>query len=110
MSGQIELDVFEIEIDVFRSLGEFSGWLESKGAEPHSGASYGQAAHVLDSEGVSWFAIFIADDAPLKTYVHEAVHLADWVMENAGIPCTAENTEVRAYLTAHIFDGLEKVE
>jgi hypothetical protein len=47
------------------------------------------------------FTVLIEPDADISVWAHEAVHIADLLMEARGIPTGAENTEIRAYLTGH---------
>jgi len=39
----------------------------------------------------------------ISTLCHECVHIVDWILSNKGIPISAENSEVRAYLTDYVF-------
>ena len=61
-------------------------------------ASYG--AYVWQdnpSTGQTFFAMYIAKNADIGTVVHECQHVMDAVHEQAGLPITYENTELRAY-------------
>ncbi|MGR3495237.1 hypothetical protein [Citreimonas sp.] len=101
-------DVFNVEIGVFWKRKRFSRWLRERGMQECDGAADGKAACVRDPEGVDWHVMLICDGAPEKTIVHECVHVADWIMDSAGVPCNAENTEIRAYLVAHIYQQVSK--
>jgi hypothetical protein len=47
--------------------------------------------------------------ATKATWAHECVHIADFVMNRLGVPMGVRNTEIRAYLVAHLFAGLEEL-
>jgi hypothetical protein len=51
----------------------------------------------------------IKPKATKATWAHECVHIADFVMNRLGIPMGVRNTEIRAYLVARLFAGLEEM-
>lgn len=42
----------------------------------------------------------------ISTICHESSHIADWIMDDKGIPPGGESTEVRAYLTGFIAEQI----
>lgn len=104
--GAIDVGVFNVQIGVFVGDGALDKWAEERGIEFKSRNSRGFAFWVTDPSGEDWFGIMVQNDAGEPTKVHECVHLADFIMDSAGVPTGVENTEVRAYLTAHIYEGL----
>ena len=47
--------------------------------------------------GETFFALYIAPHADLGTVVHECQHMMDAAHEQAGLPISYANTELRAY-------------
>ena len=67
------------------------------------------AMHADDDTGSVMFSLTIDPEATLSTWAHEAVHLADLLMEDRGIPTDASNTEVRAYITGYVVDQISEI-
>lgn len=112
LAGTIHLDVFHIQIGVFRSADDLMGYYrDNLGFSPDitGGAAYGMARMDEDAEGESWWSLIITDEANISTKAHECVHIADFVMERLGIPCNCENTEVRAYMTGCMLSQLLEI-
>lgn len=109
--GAISVDVFNIEVGVFRDDEMRVQALADAGVEAHpaEGASWATAHKDIGPDGYAWFAMVIKPEANKATWAHECVHLADWIMEHIGAPTDAANTEVRAYLVGHLFAGLETI-
>lgn len=53
-------------------------------------------------DGSAWFFMVIPDDLPVWKLAHECVHLADFVMDEVGVPTDVSNSELRAYLVDSI--------
>lgn len=105
MIGTINLDLFNVQVCVFKNDKSRVKFLRSKGvdATPHNAACLSSSHFEAGPDGAPWFSMVIKKKANLSTLAHECVHIADYVMDVFGIPCTAENTEVRAYLVGHLF-------
>lgn len=103
--GVVFVDVFNIQIGVFRSQKKCRKYLADLGCviDPVTGAHHGIARVDEGNGGEEWFSLIITKSARDGTLVHECVHMADFIMESLGIPTGVENTEIRAYLTQHIF-------
>lgn len=112
MKGPIAVlraDVFNVQVGVFRSSRKCFAYLTAKGVpglEPETRASFGMARMDEAEDGTGWFTMVITKAANEETKVHECVHMADFIMARLGIPTGAENSEVRAYLTAHLYGQL----
>jgi hypothetical protein len=104
--GAIDVDVFHTQVAVFKSDKQRQKFLRGVGfsdVPKHSIATIAAAHMDVDSDGVAWFSMVIKPSASLAALAHECVHIADWIMERFGIPCGAENTEIRGYLVEHLF-------
>jgi len=51
----------------------------------------------------------ITQEANPDTWAHEAVHLADFIMDSLGLPTDLSNTEVRAYMVGHIVSQIHTI-
>lgn len=105
----INVDVFNVQVGVFRTDKQRCDTMRSIGMEPAAVPSAAfSTAHVdVDDDGQAWFGMVIKEGASFATWAHECVHIADWIMDHVGVPTDAANTEVRAYLVGHLFAGLE---
>ncbi|MGQ0565601.1 MAG: hypothetical protein ACT4OK_11090 [Gemmobacter sp.] len=115
--GVVRYELFALEVPVYTSektrvdaMG-FLGLPDVGLPQPCLGC----VSRLQDENGAAVFSMTITPEASLSTWAHEAVHLADLVMEERGIPTGADNTEVRAYLTGYavqqireIMEGYEK--
>ena len=102
--GEVWLDIFKVQINVFTTAKSAEGFLFDMGCgEVDCRPSHGAFYKAENDDGVSWFAMYVSPDADNSTVVHEAVHAADWIMDDIGIPTTAKNTEVRAYLVQSVY-------
>jgi hypothetical protein len=57
-------------------------------------------------ENIPLFSMTITPGSTISTWAHEAVHLADLLMDSRGVPTDVSNTEVRAYLTGYIVEQI----
>ena len=84
---------------VFNDLEESRSELERFGGNPDAalgGAGY--ATNDIDGSGLFWM-VFPGGNPSIITIVHECIHVVDYLLEFAGIPIDAENSEVRCYMT-----------
>ena len=110
--GVIHLDVFHLQVGVFRTLAACRSYLADQGVAVEwedDRPVFGQATRDHAPDGTAWFSLVITEEATKATWAHECVHMADWVMDRLGIPTGAENSEVRGYLTGHLFAGIEEM-
>lgn len=101
---------FDIQVAVYGSREDCSkDFVAICGIDPFEGdniAANGNCGYVFDDADVVWYYMVLPDDACKTTHVHEAVHLADFVMDVTGVPTGAENTEIRAYLVQDFLRNL----
>ncbi len=109
--GLIRIDIFRQTVPVFISFEDHVAEALAKGVNTveAEGPYEAFACCDVDSQGGKHFALVIPPEASPATWVHEAVHIADFIMDYVGIPCDMSNTEVRAYLTGYIFERLEVI-
>jgi len=106
MIGAINIDVFHTQVGVFKSDKQRCKFLRGVGfsdVPAHNIAAFASAHMDVNDDGVAWFSMVIKPEATLAVLAHECVHIADWLMDRFGIPCGAENTEIRGYLVQHLF-------
>lgn len=61
-------------------------------------------------DGSKTFVLFFpGGDPKIRTAVHEAIHTVDDILDHLDIPISAENVEVRCYLTDYIVSRLEEL-
>jgi hypothetical protein len=63
--------------------------------------------YIVGKTGEAYFMIFLRDINHV-TACHESVHMSAQILEHKGVPITTDNDEVRAYLTAYLFQELCK--
>lgn len=103
--GIIFLDIFNIQIGVFDCVHKRQNALKKMGVD--SGlttevACYAFAAWDADELNRTIYSLYLGPESTITTWAHECVHLADMIMDRAGIPTEASNTEIRAYITGHL--------
>lgn len=109
--GLIHYELFALEVPVFTcekvriEAMQFLGLPESGLLQPCLGC----VSRLIDENGSPVFSMTITSEATLSTWAHEAVHLADLVMCDRGIPTDVENTEVRAYLTGYAVHQISEI-
>ena len=62
-----------------------------------------------DSTGAPWWSMYLPDDTSVPTIVHECSHIVDFLMDAHGVPVNVENTEIRAYMLADLFEEVSAV-
>lgn len=111
--GCIDIDVFHTYVPIFLSDNDRLRSLASYGisASPIDGAHMGAVTEDFDSQGGSCLSLILTPAGALKrsTWVHEAVHIADLMMERMGMPSTIENTETRAYIVGFVYDQIDEI-
>jgi len=110
--GVVRLDVFNLDIAVFDNDAErvevalLEGCVD---AEPQNSAAISSAHRDVTSSGEMRMSVVLKPRATYATWAHEAVHLADFVMDGMGMPTDVTNTELRAYLVGHIVACLHEI-
>jgi hypothetical protein len=109
MIGIIPLDVFNLDVAVFADDAARCAALREEGCDVSEHDEDCLASAHIDTagDGSTRLSMVIKPVAAKATWAHECVHIADFVMNRLGIPMGVENTEIRAYLTGHLFAGLE---
>ena len=109
--GVVEIGLFHAQVAVFQDVIACDEYLTKLGCEcdwPNH-TSLAVMRYDTDGDGVLRWSIVITEEANDGTVVHECVHCADFIMDKYGIPTGAENTEIRAYLTAEIYGGVKEI-
>lgn len=108
MIGEIKIDLFRMSVTVFESDAERCEFLKSNGVEPEAtGYCLASAHRDYNAEGRPFFSMVIKPGAGMSGWAHECAHIADFVMDQIGIPMGMENYEIRGYLVQRIFSGLQ---
>lgn len=109
--GLIDLSIFRQTIPVFISEEDHVHEARARGlnAVAVSGPWDAMACEDVHENGTKSFCLVIPPEATQSTWAHEAVHIADMLMDYVGIPCDANNTEIRAYLVGYIFERLDVI-
>lgn len=99
---------FKAQVAIFRDFDERCRYYEEVlGISDHG--FFGRPANAMASEhqddaGITWWSLFLPDDVQAPTIVHECSHIVDFMMETHGVPMGVENTEIRAYMLADVFE------
>lgn len=102
--GLISLDIFETDVGVWFSNTPRVEALKFMGVAEPAGANQnflGVVCLDFDEEDFPILTMVISPRAGIDTWAHEAVHLADMLMDSRGVPTDIANTEVRAYITGY---------
>lgn len=111
MAGVIAIDLFSIDVAIFRSEKARHKVLRKQGCDDldrHSDAALASAHRDFTASGQVRFSMVIKPEASLGTWAHECSHMADFILDHFHIPLGIENTEIRAYLIGYLFDNLIK--
>ena len=112
MIGSIMLDIFNLEVAIFRSEADRIECLRGEGCDnlsEHNPASISSAHLDMTRDGAPRLSMVIKPKATRATWVHECVHIADFVIDLLNLPTGVENTEIRAYMVGHLFAGLSEI-
>ena len=99
---------FGVGVAIFTDQEEAAQYFEkvhgihNHGIRDRTGIAF--AGRLEDDDGRSWFFMVLPKGVSLKIVVHECSHIIDFVMDLHGVPINVENTEMRAYLLADLFD------
>jgi hypothetical protein len=109
--GIVSLDVFFLNVAVFSDDQSRCAALREEGCDvSEHDVSCLASAHIdTAGDGSTRLSMVIKPKATKATWAHECVHIADFVMNRLGIPMGVRNTEIRAYLVARLFAGLEEM-
>ena len=111
MIGIIPLDVFCLNVAVFADDESRCAALREEGCDVSGHDQDCLASAHIDTagDGSTRLSMVIKPVTTKATWAHECVHIADFVMNRLGVPMGVRNTEIRAYLVAHLFAGLEEM-
>lgn len=100
----IEVDVYHVDVGVFYSREKLDKWLEQAGLDLDTDRQAFNAFVLRDrdKEGVTWFCAYLPKVIKIHTLAHECVHLANLILDQAGVQTTATNDEALAYLVDHL--------
>ena len=110
----IELDVFDLQIAIFKSLKHYVKYfkkvlklnIKQKKKDKYSSRGYAMF-EVID--GVKWHSFILPDNAKPETIVHEISHMTDLILHYNDIPSGIKNTELRAYISECLFRQISNI-
>lgn len=109
--GVVYIDMFKVQAAVWdkestrvKALAHF-GIKDAAPAIP----VLGTVARDPDAAGSWLYSMTITPEADTGTWAHEAVHLADFIMDTLDLPTGLKNTEVRAYMVGHIVEQIHTI-
>lgn len=107
----IPVDVYSIDVGVFRDDKSRVATLKSEGCDAESWENAALASAHLDrtEDGYPRFSFVIKPEATRATWAHECSHMADFICDALGLPISLEATEVRAYLVGYLMASLEDI-
>ena len=112
VAGWIFLDMFRISIPIFLTNKECVEVLEYEGIETQPDHDYrveGYAGWGQDKEGMRLHYVMLPKDSCTNTWVHEASHLVDFIIDFLGLDASIDGTETRAYMMGHIYSSIEDI-
>lgn len=99
---------FKAQVAIFRDFDTLRRYYEQViGISDHrfgDRPANAMASEHQDDSGANWWSLFLPDDVQAPTVVHECSHIVDFMMETHGVPMGVENTEIRAYMLAALFE------
>lgn len=110
--GLIQLDIFKHTVAVYltdesriEGLKEFN----VPNAPPLDVEVYGAVTCDVSEDGVLVLSLLLPPEgqSQISTWVHEAVHITDILLDHLGFPGSIDNTEIRAYMTQHVFEQID---
>ena len=108
--GRIYIDMFNIEVPLFSCLEKQHKGLRKYYQVPDPVRPgipvHGAVFKDLDVRGVWIYSMLLTPESTPGTWAHEAVHLADYIMDSLELPMDVSNTEVRAYMVGHTIDQI----
>lgn len=112
--GVISLDIFKQHIAVYLTDEARLAGLQLMNVEdpvPLDMDVYGAVTVDHTNQGALVLSLLLEPTGQKdpSTWVHEAVHITDLVLDFLGFPGTIDNTEVRAYTTQHIFEQISTI-
>ena len=104
--GALTVHPFDIQVGVFSTVEEYGAWFAGMGIDAPDVKRANAAAVQVTTDDAAWFALILPDREDVAQIAHECVHIADFAMEEAGVPTDASNTEVRAHIVADLMRQL----
>jgi hypothetical protein len=112
-AGFIDIDMFRLCIPVFTTdkarieyTSHFSDRVETL---PDDHAYHGLAGYAVCRDMTWMFWLVIPVESNQNTWVHEASHIVDYVIDHLGLDPGIDGTETRAYMLGHIFSSIEDI-
>lgn len=109
--GLITLDMFNIDIPIYISDQDRVDDFQKYGLEVHQVDKpfFGLAGWTTDENDLRYFYVVLSPTSQPSTWVHEASHLVDFIIDYLGLDPSVDGTETRAYMLGHIFGSIEHV-
>ena len=104
----VTMQPFNAQIAIFRDQKTQRKYFKKAHGIKHlnsfNGTANGTAMQLTSPNGFEFYTMFLPVDVTAKTVVHECSHIVDFVLDSSGVPLIAENTEIRAYALADLFE------
>ena len=110
-AGVIYLDIYKIQIPVFTTdqdceeVCKFEGLTIPELTAP----SLAYAGYGEDKNSCRVFYLMLPTDSKVSTWVHEASHIVDYVIDYLGLEAGIAGTEARAYMLDFIYTSIEEI-
>ena len=102
-SRVIDVDVFHCEVLVLFNQTQINQFIKINNLKSDTiGNADGTALQFVKDDEAP-FLVMASKGWSFSTLAHESVHIAHFILDNAGVPINMENTEIVAYLTQHLF-------
>jgi len=112
VAGWIFIDMFRISIPIFLTNKHCVDVLEYEGIETLPDYTHrvdGYAGWGQNKDGSRLHYVMLPQDSTTNTWVYEASHLTDFIIDFLGLDPSIDGTETRAYLLGHIFSSIEDI-
>lgn len=110
---KISVDVFQQDVLLFGTFAELERYCKKQNINMEEGDPHGLKSMMESAGGMAGVlcypdgtgCIYIAlEDRTLGNLVHECIHAAYFILENAGVPITFDNQESVTYLSQYLFE------
>lgn len=109
----VPVDIFDSQVGVLAGTKSLKKLIKmndmslcSLTADELMGAASGNGCALSFTFAGRRYYLIVMNVLSYRVVVHESCHAADFILSDRGIPLDVENTEIRAYLTDHIFQGV----
>ena len=97
----VNVEMLKIEVAFFNNRAKYLEFCELNKLDGSNAYKNNGLAEVVTVNELPYFTVSIFERS-IPLLVHECCHIADFILQHKGIPVTAENTEIRAYLTEYL--------